>query len=1235
MSKINQIQNAIRELSGGAYQKLMDAYLYKRFEFKNIMPLGSHAGTDKTTKGTPDSYVITDEGKFILIVYGSVSEKPYSKLENDILSCLDELKTGIKIKDISQIICCHTSTNISPGQCKQICKHYENTMLIGLGELSQDLFFKYQAIAKDFLSIQIDTNQIFDKREYIEYTSRNIYSTPLDTTLICREKEITDLLKLLNKEKVIMILGKSGVGKTRLALEAAELYRKENNCIVKIIKSNNESIYDDLHSTFTDDKDFLVVIDDADQLTQINHLFDLCTSRKRKHSLKVLMTVRNYAKEILLKRTKKVLEPSIYKLESLDDNCIEKIIVENYNIKNDITINKIKNISKGNIRLAIMAAECGNKGSFESINNAFDIFDIYFAEIIDSMNRKEIITATLIAFFDSLILREKEKPIQIAIEKGIDFEEFIEICYSLHNKEIVSIFNDLAIKFEDQNLRDYLLYYVFCKEKWITPSYMIRSTFFNNTKRVIYAFNTIVDLFRNKEIIQYIDTEIKKSWAEIKVQSSDRVFQFVKSFYEAIPLQTLSFIKQEIDQMSEEHTDFGTYDFDKTSNVHAFESEIIELLTGFKYTKYFEEALQVAFYFLEKNSKYPMDFYFFFGEKLGFDKNSYKYSFEKERFLLEKLIEYYKDKNTLKLALCLTFCISNCLRYHFSETESKQNKTVNFIQFDLPKCKEIFEIRSRCFEALAFMFYNIKHKRFTIKTLLDYSGYFKSGENKLILEKDILAFTNSFSNLLDTKNFENCMIIHHFQTICEQRSVSYPQMLLEFKNNHIFMLYLSIYDYDKIDLNINTEDYKNEIYKFSLETTDEEFDSLWISLKSYNFYHWDQWTISRVIKLLFESFKNNRNKFVKILKSYIKHGTPFGDQFTCNVLVNKLIDILGYDNALKFISSVEFINKSMWINCIYNNIPDSKIKEKTPKYFIEKLLEQRKEDGVYTLSLTTVFRINLLYQGFIIKYVEAMNGLDKKYHRVISTFLNQIDMRNSFQSSEFVNSFKDNLNVLKIAYINALKSGVGVDRKRQLLIQIVKKDINYISTFVKEILSNNSYYINHINLDIFWNQDNYDELVTVFMKALKENLRPSFYEFNWIGERLLTCRRGKSEQCLKQDNWINNYIKKNNEDMDSTIFIFEIIRQLSNKRKKDSILLFCKYNCLYSDFRKIRLMSNIISWSGSKVPILEDRISFLNDIKDELKGFNYIEHRAYLDECIQKIQDEKESVLLQEFIEDC
>ena len=84
MVKIEKIQQAILRLNGGQFQEIMDQYLYKKYKFSNITCLGTKAGTSKTTKGTPDTYVELDNGKYILIMYGAVENQAFSKLKDDI-----------------------------------------------------------------------------------------------------------------------------------------------------------------------------------------------------------------------------------------------------------------------------------------------------------------------------------------------------------------------------------------------------------------------------------------------------------------------------------------------------------------------------------------------------------------------------------------------------------------------------------------------------------------------------------------------------------------------------------------------------------------------------------------------------------------------------------------------------------------------------------------------------------------------------------------------------------------------------------------------------------------------------------------------------------------------------------------------------------------------------------------------------------------------------------------------
>lgn len=78
------------------------------------------------------------------------------------------------------------------------------------------------------------------------YDNSNGRTAPLTTTFLYREKEKKEIIDALEEKKIIVILGKAGVGKTRLALEAAKEYQEKTKCKILCIKCNNQPIMEDL-----------------------------------------------------------------------------------------------------------------------------------------------------------------------------------------------------------------------------------------------------------------------------------------------------------------------------------------------------------------------------------------------------------------------------------------------------------------------------------------------------------------------------------------------------------------------------------------------------------------------------------------------------------------------------------------------------------------------------------------------------------------------------------------------------------------------------------------------------------------------------------------------------------------------------------------------------------------------------------------------------------------------------
>ncbi len=152
MSKINQIQNELRQLSGEAFQKLADAYLHKR-GYEQINPLGSVIGADKVRTGTPDTLVPLPNGKYVFAEYTTTeSDKIIQKFQKDLKKCFDEAKTQILVNKIQEIVFCHTSM-LEPDQERDLREECQkrgvNLNIFGVGPISFDLYQKYPGIARD------------------------------------------------------------------------------------------------------------------------------------------------------------------------------------------------------------------------------------------------------------------------------------------------------------------------------------------------------------------------------------------------------------------------------------------------------------------------------------------------------------------------------------------------------------------------------------------------------------------------------------------------------------------------------------------------------------------------------------------------------------------------------------------------------------------------------------------------------------------------------------------------------------------------------------------------------------------------------------------------------------------------------------------------------------------------------------------------------------------------------
>ncbi|MEH1989876.1 hypothetical protein [Nostoc sp.] len=454
MSKINQIQNELREQSGEKFQKIADAYLHKK-GYEQINPLGSVIGADKVRTGTPDTLVVLPNGKYVFAEYTTEKKGVAQKFKKDLEKCFDEAKTGISVEKIQEIVLCHTSMLSSDeiALLREECQNRGvNLNIFGIGPISYDLYQKYPGIARDFLGVEVDTGQIVDIDEFVKAYDKKA-ATPLNTTFHFREEELEQVSQGLNNSNLVIVSGKAGTGKSRLALECCNQFLASHSeyQVRCIFIRGAADIFEDLRVYFSEPGYHLIFVDDANRVNSFEYFIQILHDQREDQQIKVIATVRDYAFEKVKELAQSYRNWTEVELNSLDENQIKQILKDEYEILNPLYLNRIADIAQGNPRLAIMAALLAKQEDrLDSINNVSNLYDEYYSSIrkdLQELGDENLLKAAGIVAFFRTVDRSNEKMME-EIEKafGISQEVFWKAVRQLNDHELLDMYENEIVR---------------------------------------------------------------------------------------------------------------------------------------------------------------------------------------------------------------------------------------------------------------------------------------------------------------------------------------------------------------------------------------------------------------------------------------------------------------------------------------------------------------------------------------------------------------------------------------------------------------------------------------------------------------------------------------------------------------------------------------------------------------------------------------------------------------------
>ncbi|ABB24677.1 ATP-binding protein [Pelodictyon luteolum] len=614
MSKVNQIQRALSELSGGDFQKLADAYLMEK-GYGHINSIGSVVAANKVRAGTPDTLMVLPDGSYVFAEYTTQQAGLLAKIKDDLAKCFDERKTGVPVDRISRLVYCFAGT-LDAGEVHEVTElcRVQNVELdlFGIDAIAFDCYSKYPGLARDFLGVAIDTGQIVSPDQFVAYYNSGKLATRLDLDFHFREQELPQVLDALENNELTVLSGRPGVGKSRLALEACERFRKaypeyQVYCVVR----RGRDLWEDLRVRFIRPGYFLILVDDANRVSRFEYLVDLLLHEQRDdRRFKVLATVRDYALSAVREAARPLDMCSELELGAFTDEEIKTLIKDEYGIVNFHYLERIAAVAQGNPRLAVMAAAVSKDAPLDSLHDVSSLYDSYFSSIredlkdicVDPVSADLLRVAAMVSFFKAVDRTNED--VMLAIEKafGITLAGFWEAADRLHEMEILDMYDDEVVRVSDQVLGTYLFYRAFFQDGALDFGALLSHFFSRMRDRIVDSINPVLSAFDSDRIIERMRPHVAHLWAELESRGSEEeLFQLIDLFWFVRPTETLLWIGDRIGALTVESVDLTSICFAKESGALPAPSILSVLRSlAFEREENVKMALQLLLRYLEK-----------------------------------------------------------------------------------------------------------------------------------------------------------------------------------------------------------------------------------------------------------------------------------------------------------------------------------------------------------------------------------------------------------------------------------------------------------------------------------------------------------------------------------------------------------------------------------------------------------------------------------------------------------
>lgn len=1243
--RLQLIEQKLLAIDGALFQNLCDNYLTLREdEYSSLNRSGSQLGKQKTIVGTPDTFLRLTDNKLAYVEFTTQATSIVSKVCDDIDKCLDESKTGVSPKLIHKIIICLNSRLTVEEETKiqaYVQDKRVSLELIGIDTLALEIMSKYLLLAREYLGIALETGQILTFDKFIsEYNNKaNQLSTPIDNIFFHRNSELEQIDTILSSQDLLILSGAPGVGKTKIGIESIQNFKQNNPSFESyVIAKKDVDIFEDLKIQLRPDKDYILLIDDANrQLSNLRQIFGIF-KENRSGKLKLVITVRNYAIVDIEACSVQFVSETIDIPKFTDDEIVEILKSDSFGIINHKYQKKIVEIADGNPRLAIMGARVALEKQTDFLfGDVSDLFEAYFSSFSMDFNLFEkpdlLKTLGLVSFFFS-IERENKAAVQKLLSTfQIDYYIFNEMVEELHRRELVEIQYNY-IRISEQVIATYFFYIVFIRDNRLSFEKLLFNYFDSHKFSFKEALYPSSHSFGYGNVFSKINSSFDKYIESVR-NNENKLLGFLDLFWFSKSDDTLTYFLSKIKSIAEPKDPLYTTYYETNDYVYK-KDQIIDYMSRFfvQENESFVPAIQLGFEYVRKRPEHLPEFIRRIREGLIYDEPDERFGYHRQACFVDHLRENIQEgKPHYSRAF---FAIAESFLKHSNHmTRGARKNAISMYHYPIPATKEIKKIRSTIWEIL-FSLVN-DYRAEVIDTIDKYKPAYRE-RNAEILDFDLMFLIPFIKEKFSPSVFQETYVVNGLiDTLSRDKKVT----------NMAYLKLKPIFD---------TQEYRN--YK--------KLD--WNRFRDKEEYEFDNWKEYDEIKSadLIENFTCNSiedfNVFLNTVDNFqsIKDSSHSQIENSLEVVLSENF-IQNNELGLTFLEA--YLDKNYDIRCLYRTISTVVLHSEKSAIKLWELIENWKNDNSIKWKIAFLDRlpdefVNDPYYNKLIKTINSINGFvylnikqyvkfSEENRNAANEVLKIVHKKNKNESAqirlseypfkEALEIFEYDYNLIKESYFQQsglASSTVSFDYQMEGFANIYKNHKEFLFDFFEHFYTEyNAYGSNkNINISFIWD---YQDRLSEIEKVINFLINRDFY-ISLGGHSVSILFNNLDEiQLNTAFVFVKNMIRKNHKDSTYIEIIFDTIRTNLQINHNELFLYFLSLNNDVEFFRKIDWVGNAgvqigeVIWGELNAKRWEKVVDILHTSEEQLK---YIPIKNFLKKRIQSEYNSAEGERMRKFI---